>query len=140
MRNLLKNAKLTMVLAGAATGTSAQNTAAVDMAGYEGVVFFGSFATANAGNYANLAQSTASGGTYNDLEGTKVTPGDNGDSWAIDVYRPTKRFVRAETVRAGATTVTGDVYALQYGARKPPVTHGATIDSETHVSPDEGTA
>ena len=42
-RELSKTVKVTMVLAGAATGSSALLTAALDMAGFEGVIFFGRF-------------------------------------------------------------------------------------------------
>lgn len=137
--NLSKNVKVTLVKAGQVTGTSAVDSDAVDMSGFEGVMFVGSITTANAGNFANAAQGNTSGGTFDDLAGTKVVPGDNGDSFMIDVYRPTDRWVRCEVTR-GATTVTGDIYAIQYGARVLPTSHGATIDAETHISPAEGTA
>lgn len=138
--NLSKNVKITKVLAGAVSGGGALNSAAVDMNGFEGVLFVGSIATVNAANFANLAQGDTSGGAFVDLAGTKVVPGDDGDSFQIDVFRPIDQFVRLEIDRGGAATVTGDVYAVQYGAAKKPTTHGATIDSETHISPAEGTA
>jgi hypothetical protein len=138
--NLSKDCKLTKVLAAAASAGTALNTAEVDMLGFEGVMFFGRIATVNAANFANLAQSSVSGGTFLDLAGTKVVPGDDADSFLIDVYKPSDRYVRCEIDRGGANTATGDVYALQYGASKRPVSHGATIDAETHVSPAEGTA
>jgi len=137
--NLSKNVKITKVLAAAATGVTALNSASVDMASFDGVVFFGRLAVANAGNFGNLAQSSDDV-TFNDLAGTKVSPGDNEDSFAIDVYKPTKRFVRCEIDRSGITTITGDVYAIQYRASKAPTSHGATVDAETHISPAEGTA
>ena len=138
--NLSAHTKLTLVKVGLATGTTAVNSDAIDMEGFEGVMFFGTLTTANAGNSANIAQATTSGGTYADLAGTKIVPGDNGDSFMIDVYRPRERFVRCELDRSGATPITGDIYALQYGAAVKPTSHGATIDAELHVSPAEGTA
>jgi len=137
--NLTKNAKVTMVLAAAGSAGTALNSASVDMEGYDGVVFFGSIATVNAANFANVAQS-ADDSTFADLAGTKVVPASNGDSFMIDIYRPGKRYVRCEIDRGGAATATGDIYAIQYQARKAPVTHGATILSEVHASPAEGTA
>ena len=136
--NASKNMKLTKVLAGAAAGTTALNSASVDMQGFEGVMFFGTIATADATNYANAAQSSDDS-TFADLENTKVVPGDDADSFLIDIVKPTDRYIRCEIAR-GVSTATGDVYALQYGARKAPVSHGSTIDAETHISPDEGTA
>lgn len=137
--NLLKNTKLTKVLALSASAGTALNTASVDMQGFEGVMFFGRMATNNAANFANLAQSIDDT-TFNDLLGTKVVPGDDADSFCIDVYRPLERYVRLEVDRGGANTIVGDIYAIQYGARKAPTSQGATIDSEMHISPIEGTA
>ena len=134
---LLNEVKVTVVKTTQATGTSAVNTDSVDMTGYDGVVFVGALATANAGNSVNVAQSSDNS-TFADLEGTAQVPGTNGDLVAIDVFRPTDRYVRAEIVRAGATTVTETFFAIQYRGRKSPVTSIAT--QETHVSPDEGTA
>lgn len=136
--NLSKNVKVTMVKAAQASGGGAINSDSVDMQGFEGVMFFGSIGTVNAGNFANAAQSEDDT-NFDDLEGTKVVPGDDGDSFLIDVYKPKERYVRVEIDRSGAATATGDIYAIQYGAHKPPVTHGPTIDAELHVSPDEGT-
>lgn len=138
--NLSKNVKVTKVLAAAAEAGTALNTAEVDMSGWEGVMFFGRIATVNAANFANLAQSSVSGGTFLDLAGTKVVPGDDADSFLIDVYKPGDRYVRCEIDRGGANTATGDVYAVQYEPAKAPTTQGATIDAETHISPAEGTA
>lgn len=135
--NLSKGVKITKVAAGATSAGTAIDSAAVDMTGFEGVIFVGSIATANAGNLALAAQATTSGGSYADLAGTSVAPGDNGDSFLIDVYRPRERFVRCEIDRSGANTVTGDVYAIQYTAASKPTTQGSTIDSVLAISPAE---
>lgn len=138
--NLSKNVKLTKVLAAASSAGTALDSASVDMEGFEGVMFFGRIATVDAANFANVAQSSDDS-SFADLLGTKVVPGDDADSFLIDVFRPTDRYLRCEIDRGGTNTATGDVYALQYGgARKVPTSHGATVDAETHVSPIEGTA
>lgn len=134
---LLNDVKVTVVKATQATAGTAVNTDSVDMQGYDGVVFIGALATANAGNSVNLAQS-ADDVTFADLEGTAQVPASNGDLVAVDVYRPTDRYVRAEIDRSGANTVTETFFAIQYRGRKAPVTSIAT--QETHISPDEGTA
>lgn len=134
---LLNEVKVTVVKTTQASAGTAVNTDSVDMTGYDGVVFVGALATANAGNSVNVAQSSDNS-TFADLEGTAQVPGTNGDLVAIDVFRPTDRYVRAEIVRAGADTVTETFFAIQYRGRKAPVTSIAT--QETHVSPDEGTA
>lgn len=137
--NLLKNVKITLVKATQTSAGTAVNSDSVDMLGFDGVLFVGSITTANAANFANVAQSTDDS-SFADLVGTKVVPGDNGDSFCIDVYRPLERYVRCEIDRGGANTITGDIYAIQYEARVLPTSQGATIDSELHISPAEGTA
>jgi hypothetical protein len=133
-----KETKITKVKVGQSNGTSEILTDAVDMANFEGVFFVGSIATAAADNIATVQQGDLSDGSYAvPLDGTDVSPGDNGDSFAIDVYRPTKRYVKLSIAR-GTSTVTGDVYAIQYSPRIHPIpAQGSTIDMESHVSPDE---
>ena len=138
--NLSKNTKVILALAGQATGTTTLTTNPIDTQGFEGVMFVGSLASANAGNFAKARQgqqSNMSDGA--DLANTKVVPVTNGDSFLIDVYKPQERYVDVQIVR-GVTTVTGDVYAILYGPRKAPTAHGSTIAAETHISPAEGTA
>ena len=138
--NLSKNTKVILALAGQATGTTTLTTNPIDTQGFEGVMFVGSLASANAGNFAKARQgqqSNMSDGA--DLANTKVVPVTNGDSFLIDVYKPQERYVDVQIVR-GVTTITGDVYAILYGPRKAPTTHGPTINAETHISPAEGVA
>jgi hypothetical protein len=139
--NLSKNTKLILVKAAQTSAGTTITTDPVDTQGFYGVMFFGSLATANAGNYAKARQGAASNmsdGT--DLANTKNVPGNNGDSFLIDLVRPTKRYVDCQIVRGGANTATGDIYALLYGPRKMPASQGTTVNAETHISPAEGTA
>ena len=138
--NISKNVKLVLAKAASVAATSAVTTDVIDMQNFEGVAFFGSVAVVDAGNYVKVQQGAlANMGDAADLEGTKLSPGDNGDSFFTDIYRPQKRYVQAVVTR-GTSSALGDIYALLYTARKAPVTHGATIDAETHISPEEGTA
>ena len=140
--NLSKNSKLILAKAGQVTGTTTITTDPIDTTGFEGVMFFGTIATVNAGNFAKARQGAASDMSDGaDLEGTKLVPGTNGNSFCIDILRPRERYVDVQVVRAGATAVLGDIYALLYGSvRKAPTSQGATIEAETHASPAEGTA
>lgn len=140
--NLNKHVKVVKVLAGAGSAGTTLTSDAVDTQGFEGVMFVGSIATANAGNFAKVQQSSDDGSAdaYADLEGTKNVPGDDADSFLIDIFRPRERYLKCLIVRGGTNTATGDVYAILYGPRKKPPTHGSTIDAETHASPAEGTA
>lgn len=141
--NLFKNIKVTKVLAGAVSAGTELDGTAVDMSGYEGVVFFGTIATANAGNFLKAQEGLLSDGSDGaDLSGSKVVAVANAQVVWNDVYKPQKRYVRPVIIRAGANTITGDVYALQYGGRLKPETNlvlNALIGSLL-ISPDEGTA
>lgn len=138
--NLSKRTKLTMIKDLQTTAGTAINSDEVDMQGWDGVLFFMKMATANAANFINAAQSSVSGGTFVDLAGTAVVVGTDADVAALDIYRPTDRYLRCEVDRGGADTVTGEMYALQYAESKAPTTHATTVDFELHVSPAEGTA
>lgn len=138
--NLSKNVKVVLAKAAQASGTTAVTTDVIDTLGFQGVMFFGSIATKDAGNYATAQQGTkADGSDAADLADTKVTPATNGHSFLIDVYRPQERYVDVVITR-GQATATGDVYAVLYGPTKMPTAHGSTILAETHASPAEGTA
>lgn len=139
--NLSKNSKLIKVKDSQATGTTTITTDPIDTEGFDGVMIFGKIATVNAGNFAKARQGAASNMSDGaDLAGTKIVPGTDGDSFLIDIKRPTKRYVDVQVVRAGATTILGDIYALLYGPRKSPTSQGSTISAELNISPAEGTA
>lgn len=141
--NLSNGIKITKVKAAEATGTTEVLSDAVDMQGYEGVLFFTTVGSFNAGNYIKAKQDTDSGmATAADLEGSKVTPTANGEVAWLDIYRPQERYVQLSVIRAGATTTVGEIYALQYESRKQVVDNNVTdtIIGSLLVSPDEGTA
>lgn len=135
-----KDCKIVLAKAGQAAGTSAVASDIIDTANFDGVAFVGSITTANAGNFAVVEQGDDSGLSDGaDLAGSKNIPGDSGDSFLIDIKKPADRYVRLNITR-GVSTATGDVYAVLYGPRTVPVSHGSTIDAEYFVSPAEGTA
>lgn len=144
MQNLMSGVKLTKVADHTTAGTTDVESSIIDMKGYEGVVFFTSLGTAAADNLIKVQQDDANGaGGMADLTGTGVTSGaspSNEDLW-VEVYRPTKRYVRAVVVIDTSSTCES-VYALQYGARQFPVdnTTSGTIEGEIHAEPAEGTA
>lgn len=139
MGNLIKDIKITKVAAGGVSAGTAVNSTSVDMAGFEGVIFVGTMATVNAANFINAAQ-CEDDSTFLDLLGSKVVPTVNANTYVLDVYKPTDRYVRLEMDRGGANTAYGDIFAIQYGARVKPTTQPTTVDNEAHVSPAEGTA
>lgn len=141
--NLFKDVKLTKIAVGAITATTDVDSSIIDMSGYDGVVIFGSIATANAGNFIKAQQGAASDlSDAADLEGSKVVAAADAQVVWVEIHKPLEQYLRAKIVRAGATTVTGDLYALQYSGRVRPETNLVTnaLIGSLLISPSEGTA
>ncbi len=113
----LNQHKIRLAKAAATAATTAVTSDTVDMANWEQATFFATIATANAGNYMTVQQSDTSIFTVAEtLSGAKAIAGANGDIVAVNVFRPTKRYVRAVITRT-ASTATGDIYVAQTGGR-----------------------
>lgn len=142
--NLSNGIKITKVADASASGTTAVNGNALDMSGFEGVLFVTTIATANAGNFIKAQiGAVADGSDAADLAGTKVTPAANTNAVWLDIYRadPAQRYIRPVVVR-GAASAVGEVYAIQYESRKQVVNNNIanTITGKLVISPYEGTA
>ena len=130
-------------------GQTGVNSDAVDMQGYEGVLFLVNAGAITSGGVQsiNVAQSDDSGGSpddYSDLLGSKVTIADDDDNqlFFVEVKNPQKRYVRLEIARATQDSAFGPIYAFLYGAKIRPVNNNVanTITGEVHIGPAEGTA
>lgn len=126
--NLFRHVKLEKPSTIAVESTTIR-TNFVDMQGFQGCMFVivGSTLLARSGSITMRAQqSTAdstSGAVY--IEGTVTTTAlptasVNYRILALDVYRPTKRYVRA--VFTGSSSGRGEILAIKYGARAPGTT------------------
>lgn len=145
--NLGSNTKITQAItptAGAA-GTTDINGATLDMQGFEGVLMMVTFGAITASAVTSIkaqqgAQSDLSDAA--DLAGTGQTVADSDDEdiFVIDLYRPAERYVRVVVDRGTQNAVVSSATYIQYGAANAPTSHGSTVNSETHVSPSEGTA
>lgn len=143
---LSNNVKIRKVEAAATSADTALISDAVDMQGFDGVVFITTIATANAAVTLKAQQGNVLSGvnldaSKADLLGTSMVAGANGETLVLDIYRPTDRYVQAVVTR-GAATAVGEIYAIQYGGAKRPHDNEVAdvIMTETHVSPAEGTA
>ncbi len=142
--NLLEAVKMTKLNDATAAGVTTINSAVVDMAGFDGVVFLTNAGTIVATGTAaiKVQQDTVVGlGSAADLAGSgqSFIDTDDNKSVAVDVKRPTKRYLRLVITRATANSDWGPIWAFQYRARKAPVTQG--LDKyETFASPAEGVA
>jgi len=143
MRHQLEDLKVSEVISATATGTTTINSAEVDTAGYDGVIFVTSLGTANAGNGHKVQQDTVTGmAGAADLLGSQVLCNGTGKVLVTYVHRPQERFVRCAVIRAGATTTINNCSAILVGARRTPQTNTVTnaVASEQLFSPAEGTA
>ena len=143
--NLSKNAKTVVISNAVAAGTSDLTTLnSVDMQNYESVMFVIQFGAIVSGAATSVkTQQSADDSSFADLEGTSQTVLDTDDNKAfvIDIVKPLDRYVRPVVLRATQNSTIESITAVLYGARKMPITNDITIGgSETHVSPDEGTA
>jgi hypothetical protein len=148
MSQLSNNTKLIRVLNAVAAGTTVQTSSAVDMAGFEGVRFIISLGVGSASSVGQIkaSQGLTSGGSFSDIAGslgTAFTPTtDDNKVWVLDIYRPTKRFVKCIVNRAAGNTVIDSVVAELYEPRNFPTTDDATtvLGRKQLVAPIEGTA
>lgn len=142
--NLLEEVKVTKLNDATAAGVTAINSAVIDMAGFDGVMFLTNAGTIVATGTAaiKVQQDTVVGmGSAADLAGSgqSFIDTDDNKSVAVDIKRPTKRYLRLVISRATANSDWGPIWALQYRTRKVPVSQG--LDKfETFVSPAEGVA
>ena len=114
MSNLIYRTEAVHLATQVAAATTTKNTAALDMQNYDGVVFLGRVKTAMATTKSvNIAQASATGGTFVDISNAVVRACTN---WRIDVNRPAKRYLRVETHRSSVAL--GDIWAIQYSARQ----------------------
>lgn len=145
--NLSKNIKISSAItptAGAA-GVTGINGATLDMQGYEGVLMVVRMGAITSGAVTSIkAQQSAASDMSDeaDLAGTgqNIADSDDDKTFYIDLYRPTKRYVRVVVSRGTQNAVVASAEYIQYGAKKMPTTHETGVSGETHVSPSEGTA
>lgn len=135
--------KMTHVKTHSTAATSDVDSDSVDMAGYNGVMFLSYFGTAAANNILKVQQSSDNGSAddWSDVAGTAVSSGTSDENVWVDVYRPTKRYVRVKALRGTSSTLES-IYAFRYDARSLPEANiiSGTIVGETHLDPAEGTA
>ncbi len=147
---LLEDIKIVRVSNAVAAGTSAANGTAVDMSGYEGVIFLVAFGAIVSGAVTSVKaqQGAASDGSDGaDLEGSGVTVADTDDNKivALDIYRPRQslgKYVRPVVSRATQNATIDSITAILYNGRNKPVALDSTLValSKSIGSPAAGTA
>lgn len=130
------------------SANSPRDGIAVDMAGYDSVLFVIKMAAivATGVNTVKVEQDTVTGFSADpqDLLGTSVTIADDDDDEIkyIDLHQPLERFVRLVMTKNGVDACAESAIAILYNGRaKRPITQALTVaEGERHVAPIEGTA
>lgn len=143
-----KISQLSTVTAGAAA-TSAITSSALNMAGFDGVMFIVSLGTIVTGAVTSIKiqQSSDDGSSddYSDVSGTGQTIADTADDTTIfsDVIRPGKQYLKLLVSRGTQNATVGSIIAIQYAKRSKSqsgMTHGGSVSGEQAFTPAEGTA
>jgi hypothetical protein len=122
-----------------ATGTTTIDSTALDMSGYEGVLWVVRLGSPAANNNIRAQEDSVVGmGAAADLAGTLVNSASN-NVHALDLKRPPKQFVRCRVTR-GTTTTIDTVVAIQYNPGKAAIAQAAAVTFEQWNGPAEGTA
>lgn len=141
-RNLLSRVKLVKIADHSAASTADVTSSIVDTAGFDGVVFFTSFGTANATNVIKVQQNTANQTTgMADLAGSSVSSGTSDEDVIVEIHKPQERYLQVVASR-GASSTLESVWACLYGKGGSIGDNSVsgTQVAELHASPAEGTA
>lgn len=136
MFTLGKDCLITRVNNAASAGTTDQDSARVDMTGFDSVIFIWAVGDVTAASVitaiakSNAADSTS--GSTTEKTGTQVTAGaSNVDNklFVVDLHRPTLRYAYSTLVIDTQNAVVDGCIAIQYNSSKGPlpVTQGSTV-------------
>jgi hypothetical protein len=139
--NLVKNAKLAYALAYVSTSTGSTGCTVSDNQGFEGIMYvLQTGSSASTGITMHIESGSSSGcGDAQDLTGTSIISTSTGHTMIVaDVYKPPYRYtwpiVSCDTESAYS------ILAIQYGARKLPVSQSADVTANELNIGSTGTA
>ena len=132
--DLLDAIKINKVSNGAVAGVTEIDCTAVDMAGYKNVLFMASLGTVTSGAVVKAAvrQSDAAGMTNPEwLAGVNLilnpATGKSDNLIALEVVRPTKRYVQLVINRTTQNSVIQEALAIQFNGPTIPVIQPDTV-------------
>lgn len=140
-KNLSANSLITKAIATTTAGTTTL-TGTVDMQGFDGVLFVGSFGTADVTNGFKAGGGAASNGSdASDYAGSKTLTDGTGLTVVLDIFRPQDRYVTVSQIRAVSSTSDG-VFAIRYCNDFGPInsTLAANLIAKLLADPVKGTA
>lgn len=131
---LSDDVKLTLVQAALADGQTDPDSTALDMAGFDGVMFVGFVGTVTAtGTLTLAAYDSDNNSDFSALTGASAaaSDADSDKLLVVDVVNPRGRYVRTKLTRGTANSVYGGTLAIQYKAHaKPAVTAAAQLAAD----------
>lgn len=123
--------KTSFVLNNVAAGTSNQNTASVDMSGFDAVRFIAAIGALTSTQVTRLkVQGSTDNSNFSDISGAatdNMADGNSNTLLIVDVPRSSYRYLRGVVVRGTANAVIDGVIAEQYRARSIPITQDASV-------------
>lgn len=128
-RTFTQGHKISVGRLGATAGTTSLTGSVIDMAGYDAVTFIQHFSvagTATDKHTLRVQGSTASGGSYANLNGAIAHANAASTNLIIELYRPQKRYLKSVTNRETTETAVGTVSVIQSRPGNKPVTNTVT--------------
>lgn len=137
--NLSKNVEIVRVQNAAGADTTDLDGTVVDMQGYDGVMFVYGVGTLTGTQVTKLVakQDDSATGDFSSLTGTDsgaLADTDGNKLLVLDVYRPTKRYVRPTLDRGTANAVVDFGIVVKYRGSKAPVVQGSTVAKNVIVA------
>lgn len=144
MFSLLKDAKISRVVNGAAAGTSDQTSAAaLDMTGFDSVLFFACLGDVTNTSVLTLtaysvATNAVTGGASEGATAAFTADATSADQAiiAVEVHRPANRYVYCTLNRATANAVLDGIFAIQFNSKAMPVTQAAGLIASKFAGPN----
>lgn len=116
-----------------------EDSAAIDMANYQGILFIAPISESAAGAVARLAVLTCEtdDGEFVEVAEAEAVAEEEGDLdnllLTVNLYKPVDRYVMASRRSATANIAFGHLISEKYGGRKSPAPDAATVAAETNM-------
>ena len=142
--NFIDNTKISRIEDGAVAGVTVLTSDVIDMQNFDGLVFLAALGDVldTGVNVLQAQHSDVGDGTgMNDITASVVSftagasDADN-KLMLLEIFRPTKRFLRVTLTRSVANTVLDGIFAFQSNPAEAPVTqHSSVLVKDFQLSP-----
>lgn len=133
----LDRMKVTQVINPGVNASGGITSGEIDMAGFNGCMFLMPVGALDGVLDLKVMSSSTSGGTLAAITGaaiTQMTAGQDNNLVAIDIYRPTNRYLKVVSTATGTTGANFGVVAIQYDPTgNTPLTQPASVDEIVKV-------